>query len=126
MPMPGQTRDFDIPLCVATPTITGGGVCSVASPTRGEILAVYLTPVAGGAITGTATLTISVNGVSGATVAMAAAAAGQASGAMVSTGVTLSARQFVNESDVITLTLGSGMTGTGTGQWTVIVRARSI
>src|SRR6267154_5860680 len=127
MALPINARDFDIALCVSTTVITTGSTCSVVSPTRGEITNVYLCPgIAGGAITGSATLTISVAGVSGATVAMAASASGIASGTLASGGVTLSARQFCNEGDVITLALGTGMTGTAPGQWTVTIRARSI
>jgi len=125
MALPVAVRDYDVTVNAQTPTITTGGVCSVASPTRGEITNVYLCPVAGGAITGSATLTISVANVSGATVAMAASAIGIASGTTLASGVTLSARQFVNEGDIILLTLGSGMTGTGTGNWTVVIRTRS-
>ena len=126
MALPSQFRDFDIALSCATTAITGGFTASVASPTRGEIVGVYLTPADGTAITGAATLTFTVDNVAGSTVAMAASAAGTASGTTVASGVTLSARQFVSEASIVKMVLGAGMTNAAVGTLTVQVRARSI
>src|SRR5712664_2799248 len=102
MALPSALRDYDITLSVlSAPTITGGFTISVPSPTRGEIIAVYLAPSDASAITGSATLTFTVANVVGATVALAASAIGIASGTTAASGVTLSARQFVNEGDII-------------------------
>src|SRR5882672_1945409 len=107
MALPTALRDYDITLNTTTTAITGGFTASIGCPTRGEITGVYLTPVAGGAITGSATLTFTVGNVTGTTVAMAASAAGISSGTTAASGVSLAARQFVNEGDIITMVLGA-------------------
>jgi len=126
MALPINENFIDSALTTQLTAITGGATSSIGSPFRGEIVGVLLVPVGGGAITGSATLTFTVANVSGATVAMAASSAGFASGAAQATGVTLSARQFVNEGDCITAALGSGLTGTGVGILTILIRRRTI
>lgn len=124
MPLPNQIKTFDEAFNVTSAaTITAGFTVALASPTRGEIIGVYLNPVDGTAITGgPAVLTLTVNNVAGATASLPAAAAGQASGGY---GV-LSARQFVNDGDVIKAVLAAGLTSGVNGALTLIIRARSL
>jgi len=125
MALPSALRDYDVTLNVNGAAITGGFTASIPAPTRGEITGVYLAPTDGTAITGSATLTFTVANVAGSTVAMAASAIGIASGTTLASGVTLSARQFCNEGDIIKMVLGAGMTNAAVGILTVVIRTRS-
>jgi hypothetical protein len=124
MPLPNQAKEFDLAFIVpSAATITAGFTVSFASPTRGEIVGLYLAPIDGSAITaGPAVLTLTVNNVAGATASLVAAAAGQAAGGY---GV-LSARQFCNDGDVIKAVLAAGLTSGQNGVLTVVIRARSL
>jgi hypothetical protein len=124
MPLPNQAKEFDLPFVVpAAATITAGFTVSFASPSRGEIVGIYLAPIDGTAITGTSgVLTLTVNNVAGATATLLPAVAGQASGGY---GV-LSARQAVSDGDVIKAVLAAGLTSAVNGVLTVIIRARSL
>ncbi len=124
MPLPNQAKEFDLPIVVgAAATITAGFTVCFASPTRGEIVGVYLTPIDGTAPTaGPAVLTFTVNNVAGATASLTAPTLGQASGGY---GV-LSARQMVSDGDVVKCVLAAGLTSAVNGVLTVIVRARSL
>lgn len=128
MVIPTNFRDFDVPLCVnSAATITAGFTVAVGCPTRGEITGLYIVAIDGTAITaGPATATFTVANVAGSTVACAAAAVGSASGTTTASGVTLSARQFVNEGDTIKVVLAAGLTNGANAHVVITVRARSI
>lgn len=125
MPLPNQLKEFDVPIIVgAAATITAGFTVSFASPTRGEIIGVYVAPIDGTQITGTTgVVTFTVNNVAGATASLAApGVAGQAAGGYGN----LSARQAVNDGDIVKAVLAAGLTSGVNGVLTVIIRARSL
>lgn len=128
MALPNPLRDYDLMLTtVSVATISTGFTVAVVAPSRAEITGVLLGPVDGATtITGSATLTFTVAGVAGATVACAASGGGGLStGTTEGSGVTLSARQFCNQGDMIKMVLGAGLTCAQNATVTVILRTRS-
>jgi hypothetical protein len=119
MALPTPRPAYEETLVVSSSfTVTGGGTISVATPYRGVIGAIYLAPADGGAITGSATLTVSVENVSVGTLAMAASAAGFASGGPTA----FSPRAPVIDGDIIKLALGAGMTNGTFAIFSIIIR----
>lgn len=132
MPMPVQLKDFDIALNVnSAATITAGFTVAVCIPARGEVVSVYIGPIDGttaiGGTTGAATIVLSSGGAAGATVIPAPAATGLSIGTTAASGAGMSARQFVNEGDMLKIVFTPGsLTCAVNAVITVIVRVRSI
>ena len=123
MPLPA-IRPLQDHALVATATFsfTTPGTISIATPYRGEIIAIYASPADGGALTGTAaTLTVSVQNVSVGTLSLATAAAGFATGGDTA----FSPRAFVNAGDVIKLVLAANLTNATNANFTVVIRERT-
>lgn len=124
MPLPTPRGLYDRAICVAaTFTFTAGGTISVATPYRGEIVAIYAAPADGGALAGTtATLTVSVQNTSVGTHSLATASAGFATGG--DTG--FSPRAFVQPGDVIKLVLAANLTNATNANFVIVIRERTI
>ena len=109
-------------VATGTFTFTAGGTISIASPYRGEIIAIYASPADGGALTGTAaTLTVSVANSSVGTLSLATASAGTAAGGDTA----FSPRAFVNGGDVIKLVLATNLTNATNANFTIVIRERT-
>jgi len=102
-------------------TVSAGGTISVAAPGRGEIKAIYLSPADGGAMTGSAVLTVSVENISVGTFTLPATAAGFASGGDTS----FSPRAFVVDGDIIKLVLAVGLTNGTSANFTIVLTERT-
>ena len=103
-------------------TFSAGGTISIASPYRGEIIAIYASPADGGVLTGTAaTLTVSVANSSVGTLSLATASAGAAAGGDTA----FSPRAFVNAGDVIKLVLATNLTNATNANFTIVIRERT-
>ena len=109
-------------VATGTFTITAGGTISIASPYRGEIIAIYATAADGGALGGSAaTLTVSVQNTSVGTLSMATASAGFATGGDTA----FTPRAFVQAGDVIKLALAANLTNATNANFTVVIRERT-
>jgi hypothetical protein len=121
LPVPRPLQDHVL-IATGIFTFTAGGTIAIASPYRGEIVAVYGAPADGGALGGaSATLTVSVANSSVGVLTLGAVSAGAATGGDTA----FSPRALVNAGDVIKLVLGTNLTNANNANFAVVIRERT-
>jgi hypothetical protein len=122
LPVPRPLED-KVLVATGTFSVTAGGTISVASPYRGEIVAIFATAADGGALGGaSATLTVSVQNTSVGTMTLATASAGFATGGDTA----FSPRSSVTTGDVIKLVLAANLTNATNANFSIVIRERTI